>query len=87
MNIILGPPTAQNLELTVSNEVLATRSSICQSCEMYIPSGNVPTEIINAVTGNPEIVNVYRYETCRMGNLSLTEFLTLKASVCPLGKW
>lgn len=87
MNIILGTPTAQDLELTVSNEVLASRQAICQTCEMYLPSGNVPTEIINAVTGNPEIVNVYRYETCDVNDIALTEFLTLKASVCPLGKW
>ena len=87
MNIILGTPTAQDLELTVSNEVLAARKAICQTCEMYLPSENVPTEIINAVTGNPEIVNVYRYETCDVNDIALTEFLTLKTSVCPLGKW
>lgn len=87
MNIVLGSPTAQDLELTVSNQVLATRSSICQGCDQYVPNGTKQTEIINAVTGNNEWVNVTVYETCDINDIALTEFLTLKSSVCPLGKW
>lgn len=75
------------IEINVSKEEQERRTNICSTCTHFTPSQNVSAEIINAETGQPQIVNVFKFEDCDIDNVSLIGFLPLKTSMCPEGKW
>lgn len=77
----------QDLGLTANQELVSSRTAICQSCDKYIPASYVQKELVDAVTGIIQTDSIYQYETCGVITVVLTEFLKQKASVCPLGKW
>ena len=82
-------PLLSNLEIeiNVSEEEQLRRSDICSTCSHFTPSQNVSVEIVNAETGELQIVNVFKFEDCDVDNVSLIGFLPLKTSTCPEGKW
>jgi hypothetical protein len=85
--ILSQEQTYTNLDLTVDSAELQRRTNICLSCEYYSPQHYEDREIINATTGQPEIVSVFFYEDCAIDNVLLGPYLTFKSSYCPIGKW
>lgn len=73
--------------INVTEQELNIRKNICLNCDHFTAEHYEQKEITDAVTGNKEISNVFKYEDCDIDNISLTGFLTLKNSNCPLGKW
>jgi hypothetical protein len=75
------------IQINVSKGEQLRRSDICSICPHFTPSQNVSVEIVNAETGELQIVNVFKFENCDVDNVSLIGFLPLKTSTCPEGKW
>jgi hypothetical protein len=75
------------IQTNVDQSELNRRTQICYACDNFMPSRYLKEEIINAVTGEKEIIDVYKFEDCEIDNISLTGFLSMKVAVCPEGKW
>ncbi len=86
-DIIIQDQTYPILDLNVDDAELQRRTNICLSCEHYTPQHYEDKEIVNATTGQPEVVSVFFYEDGAIDNVLLGPFLTYKSSYCPIGKW
>lgn len=75
------------IDINASAQEIEKRKNICFYCAHFSPNRYVNEDIVEAETGDKKTVTVYFFEDCNIDNISLTGFLTLKTSTCPLGKW